>query len=434
MWKATLLVVVGLIAAVSSQPQQECLEDKYYSPNSDVCKPRPGTGEYCNVVMLCSLGSYCDKQVCVPQCDATAECGEGTLEKDGVCVAAMTPSHGSGGCPCLREGNGDVDVSSHYITSPIGNHCAAWDGMASPEYCEPGSMADWCYDSWCYVDPENCDLEHEESGYFEGLGLYYSYETCGNADQYTCPTPAPAAPFLCTDAEPQAPRDVTAGSPGELDDRVPSVYSTPETLVHVNTHYHLGAEHKSTGQYDQLAPLDNHRRLLATDIDAGWYCPALPESETGDYEWEYCQNTKVGHTYELHYVHSNAGVKIADGLGGAFAKSNNPIALVVGQVVQITTNPDDCVDDMMHHWQQPAEGEMALYLGSTTGMSYNNEVCSKFTVHWNVDTICRKVCAESFDKMCKTMIEDYSMSKDIMPHGSRTLVAPELSASELYFY
>jgi len=249
-----------------------------------------------------------------------------------------------------------------------------------------------------------------------------------------CPTPAPPAPLLCNIAEPQAPRDVSPGSPGALPARV-TPYSDTSKLVLVNTHYHLGAEHKSNGEYDQAPPdKDHHRRLLATEIDAGYYCPALPESETGDYEWKYCVNTHVGHTYEMHYVHSNAGAGIADGLGGAFANSNNPIALVVGQVVQITTNPADCVEDMMHNWQQPAKGDMALYLGSTTGMSYNNEVCSPYTVNWNVDTKCRKVCAASFDAMCKTMIEQYGMSKDIMPHGSRVLVAPEYSDEGLTFY
>lgn len=266
------------------------------------------------------------------------------------------------------------------------------------------------------------------------IGTLFGLATVANAfggTKAACPTPAPAPPLMCTDAEPQAPRDVSAGSPGDLDPRVVP-YSDPSALVLVNTHWHLGAEHMSAGEYDQPPP--KGRRLLATDIDPGYYCPALPESSTGDYTWEFCVNTEVGQTYEFHYVHSNAGVGIADGLGGAFARSNNPIALVVGQVVQVTTDDADCVDDMMHTWQDVAKGEWALYLGSTTGMSYNNEVCSPYTVNWNVDTKCRRVCAKSVDAMCKTMIEEYGMSKDIMPHGSRVLVAPEFSSSKLMSY
>ena len=49
----------------------------------------------------------------------------------------------------------------------------------------------WCRSSWCYVDVANCSLtgptglvRAAPSSYFHGVELYYSYDTCGNADDF----------------------------------------------------------------------------------------------------------------------------------------------------------------------------------------------------------------------------------------------------------
>merc|ERR1719487_2629296 len=74
--------------------------------------------------------------------------------------------------------------------------------------------------------------------------------------------------------------------------------------------------------------------------------------------------------------------------------------------------------------------DVAIYTGSTTGTSRNNEICSKYgPITWQVDRKCHLISASSFDKMCKDMLSQRDdMSMDIHPHGSRELVAQHLSA------
>lgn len=74
--------------------------------------------------------------------------------------------------------------------------------------------------------------------------------------------------------------------------------------------------------------------------------------------------------------------------------------------------------------------DIAMYTGSTTGTSRDNDVCSRYTpITWQVDRKCHMVSASSFDKLCKDMLDmTDDMSGDIYPHGSRTLVADHLTA------
>lgn len=85
--------------------------------------------------------------------------------------------------------------------------CARWrgpggpDGSEEPEACRGSSVhwqqrrceflvqpevmpLPWCKESWCYVDPKNCDLAMSESYYFPGTHLWYSYETCASRDYF----------------------------------------------------------------------------------------------------------------------------------------------------------------------------------------------------------------------------------------------------------
>ena len=80
-------------------------------------------------------------------------------------------------------------------------------------------------------------------------------------------------------------------------------------------HWHLGAEHKNTGTYDQAPPAKfdaNTGRRLASTNQAGFWCPAAPTDGSinmaDDYEWKYCSKMHVGETYEIHWPHSNFGM------------------------------------------------------------------------------------------------------------------------------
>jgi hypothetical protein len=81
------------------------------------------------------------------------------------------------------EGVPDPDVDPIY-----GSYCAAWDVVATgtcydAKKKEPKKDApSWCLDSWCYVDPNNCEGPAKEgvtaSMFFPETDLFYNYGTC----------------------------------------------------------------------------------------------------------------------------------------------------------------------------------------------------------------------------------------------------------------
>merc|ERR1719382_1620043 len=83
-------------------------------------------------------------------------------------------------------GNGTV----HY-PADTGATCKAWDHNVHPD-CHEGSEKPWCKNTWCYVDPCNCDLPEGQpeqafllrGALYQGKPIYYSYETCGSTDQW----------------------------------------------------------------------------------------------------------------------------------------------------------------------------------------------------------------------------------------------------------
>ena len=78
------------------------------------------------------------------------------------------------------------------------------------------------------------------------------------------------------------------------------------------------------------------------------------------------------------------------------------------------------------HWV-----DVAKYIGSTTGTTRDNEMCSRYTpITWQVDRKCHLISASSFDKLCKDMLDmKDDMSGDVYPHGAREVVAHHLTAN-----
>jgi len=76
--------------------------------------------------------------------------------------------------------------------------------------------------------------------------------------------------------------------------------------------------------------------------------------------------------------------------------------------------------------------DVAIYTGSTTGTTRDNEECSAYSpITWQVDRKCHMISASSFDKMCADMkgqIDD--MADDLYPHGARELVDNDLAAAQ----
>jgi len=285
--------------------------------------------------------------------------------------------------------------------------------------------------------------------------------TCCNADlqkvtNFTIAPYAAPAPLLCTNAEPQAPRDLSTGATGH---RTPKATVLNDFQAHflpyANLHFHLGAEHKSdeyndaadSVAYDAAA---HAGRRLAAAPRPGFMCPTggLSASELQAYTFHHCTgDVAVGKTYEIHYVHSAAGSgtdvdpELTNGLtaaaGFGFRKISNPMVAVEAMVVQIVNSADASVtyDDLLHgwEWKNHSAADTKMYTGSTTGTSWDNNVCSPFIITWHVDKRCHKVSAASFDKMCQDM-KTKGLTNEVYPHASRTLVDPQHVVAPQYVY
>ena len=264
----------------------------------------------------------------------------------------------------------------------------------------------------------------------------------------------------------QAGGNVTRGYVGGMDAGPRRPITQPYSqvgLCPVNVHWHLGAEHLSVGQYDEYGtgpPTTNSsgsgssssgRRQLAAGERRGGRCHYYRNTDpkfTTPYNWHYCTNMKVGETYEVHWPHSAAGacgtqwqmqspfydgVFCRDGII-TIAPLNTYQKIGVQSQTFVVVNDEayyqpNLFRGMLTHGQHGLD--MAMYTGSTTGTSRNNQVCSRYTpITWQVDRKCHLVSASSFDKMCQDMLNNRDdMSMDIYPHGAREVAAHALTAN-----
>lgn len=243
-----------------------------------------------------------------------------------------------------------------------------------------------------------------------------------------------------------------------------------QEMCAVNVHWHLGAEHKVTGQYDESGSSPSHdRRLeakpsyhrnLAGDVRYGGKChlynDTLPEFTT-EYDWKHCVGIHVGDTYEVHWPHSKAGAcgtpnqfqtPFYDGVfcrhGAAdTATEVNLLADLPGrvgvqaQVFTIINDEDYFYPNLMQGMIIDGDygADMAHYTGSTTGTTRNNTMCSSYTpLTWQVDRKCHLISASTFDKMCADMKQQRDdMSDDLHAHGAREVVLPEFAANNVVY-
>jgi hypothetical protein len=261
-----------------------------------------------------------------------------------------------------------------------------------------------------------------------------------------------------TNVGPQAGGNVTKGYNGEMEvDYSPitdSYYS--KGLCPVNVHWHLGTEHYSAGEYDDSGTGPHTERMLAAgEVRGGYRCNHYDASDpkfTTPYEWKYCDaSMEVGETYEIHWPHSAVGAcgtpnqyqtPFYDGvfcnLDMATFMTLQPQDIanavgVQGQVFTIVNDESYFYPDLMRG--MIVDGEMgqdvAMYTGSTTGTSRDNEICSQYSpITWQVDRKCHMISASTFDKMCMDMMAQRDdMSDDLYAHGSRELVDDALVAN-----
>ena len=272
----------------------------------------------------------------------------------------------------------------------------------------------------------------------------------------------------CENAGAQSGTDVTKGAAGDRDPALaPIVDYNDMGMCTVNVHWHIGAEHRSGGQYDETAEFDHpnkdtyagsHRRLASADggMRIGHMCvkgkelweandPSVRNADgsVNEYDWKYCKDMHVGLTYEFHWPHSSLGAcqtpwqyqyHFLDGvlcqatMGGltyadaAAALTSDPPGAYIGvegQVFTIVNGGDAAAKrptwDVLNGWDRQAieetkndaTGGVAYYQGSTTGDAANNDDVCRGTgnlVTWHQDRKCHTLEASTMDEMCRRML------------------------------
>lgn len=74
-----------------------------------------------------------------------------------------------------------VGCQPHDLNATACNSEACVDSTLPQAKCAENQQ--WCQRSFCFVDPDNCDLLHSPSLYYRHR--YYSYATCGFMDYWT---------------------------------------------------------------------------------------------------------------------------------------------------------------------------------------------------------------------------------------------------------
>jgi len=260
---------------------------------------------------------------------------------------------------------------------------------------------------------------------------------------------------LNADVKEQAGADVSLGYKGDFmttETPITDPYFT-QGLCPVNVHWHLGAEHRSKGEYDETGTgiTDIHdRRRLSGKARQGFQCTkfdAKDEKFTKGYEFKHCVDMEVGQTYEVHWPHSVLGAcgtpnqyqtPFYDGVFCMDGLNGDKLPEQIGVQAQVFT----IVNDENYYFPDLFRGmivdtnfnmgnDVTKYTGSTTGTTRNNTDCSGYSaITWQVDRKCHLVSASTFDKMCADMLAQRDdMSDDLYPHGSRELVDDKYSAN-----
>merc|ERR1712216_179134 len=117
--------------------------------------------------------------------------------------------------------------------------------------------------------------------------------------------------------------DFTGGIETEVTPIMERYFKTQ--LCPVNVHWHLGAEHRSQGQFDEAGTSPGadghlgqspdsdappHARRLPDEVRYGYACHHYDASDTKfttPYDWQHCLGMHVGETYEVHWPHSSLG-------------------------------------------------------------------------------------------------------------------------------
>ena len=256
--------------------------------------------------------------------------------------------------------------------------------------------------------------------------LFALFSLAGHADHHGKSHAADhAKDGLCLDAGPQTPRDISNGF-GLNGVTFPT--APPSTEMNLcNIHSHTNAEHRGPGF-----------SLAVKGGDSGFACNAtrtLSRADRASAPGAY-KGVKSGDTIEVHWVHTTCDTTPGKGLGACVPEGcNDPLLRVETQVFLVVNDPHalDFMDlayqgNRVNGLHQPralprSTGTPVEFLGSTTGPSYTQKMCSPAQVTWSVRPQCERLDINSLHRWA----ESGNVFNETKSHGVRRLVtAPEL--------
>jgi carbonic anhydrase len=222
----------------------------------------------------------------------------------------------------------------------------------------------------------------------------------------------------CANFGPQTPRDID--SVKGTNSVSFSVAPKAAEMQLCNIHFHENAEHKAKDF--SLYAGDGHN-----GYGSGYQCnmgQSLTKAEMAPTSHKVCAgkhgDLQPGDTIEVHWVHSSCDVAPGPTLNACFSEAcANPVLRVETQVFTLV-NDGSALDfnELQAAQSLPKNtGKPVEFLGSTTGPSYSEAVCSPYQVTWSVRPQCAKLDINSVAKWCESNVfnEDHA-------HGVRKLV------------
>ncbi len=228
---------------------------------------------------------------------------------------------------------------------------------------------------------------------------------------------------VCDGFGPQAPRDIDKlkGT-----NSVTFSVAPPAAKMNLcNIHFHENAEHKAEA-FSIYAGAGHN------GYDSGYQCKlskTLSKKELVPTKEKICAgdhgDLSPGDTIEVHWVHSSCDVEPGPTLNSCFSSAcANPdlrvetqVFTLVNDAAALNFNALQSAQSLPNNTGKPVE-----FLGSTTGPSYSQAVCSPYQVTWSVRPQCAKLDINSVGEWCKSNVFDEDHA-----HGVRKLVVhPDL--------
>jgi hypothetical protein len=241
----------------------------------------------------------------------------------------------------------------------------------------------------------------------------------------------PSAAELCTGFGPQTPRDIS-----KAEGTNPQVFPIAPAAREMNLcdiHTHTNAEHKGPG----------FSVFAGNGKKGGYQCNGtkdLSKAELRDPTNGQGRFGGVvpGDTLEVHWVYTTCQVDPGPTLDSCFSAScANPTLRVETQVFLVVNDDtapdfgdftlnDQLVDGLYQTRSLPSDTGMPVtFLGSTTGPSYSQSVCSPLEVTWSVRPECAKL---SFSSLNAWATKGNVFEEEKSQKGRALVTAPELLA------